>query len=141
VTRFRGSYPSDWPEIAKAVKDAAGWCCIRCEHPHSPSANRVLTVHHFDGDKANCRWWNLGALCQACHLEIQGRVRMHQLYLHPHTEWFRPYVAGFYAFTVLGEDLTREEVEARLPELLAAGQPWLEQHYVTTPTRAVGPER
>ena len=46
-------------------------------------------------------------------------------YLHPHTEWFRPYVAGFYAFTILGEDLTREQVMARLEELLRAGQPWL----------------
>lgn len=125
MSHHRGEYPPDWHEIARAVKEAAGWCCVRCGHEHAPRLGRTLTVHHLDCDKSNCRWWNLAALDQACHLEIQGRVRMDQSYLHPHTPWFRPYVAGFYAFTVLGEDLTREQVDARLIELLMAGQPWL----------------
>lgn len=99
-------------------------CDERCTHPQDGKL-RVLTVHHLDNDKANVRWWNLAALCQVCHLQIQGKVQVGQAYLHPHTEWFRPYVAGFYAFTILGEDLTRAEVEARLEELLRAGQPWL----------------
>ena len=123
--RFRGEYPANWPEIATAVKDEADWRCVRCGHPHAPRIGRTLTVHHLDGDKANCRWWNIPALCQACHLTVQGRVRMDQAYLLPHSEWFRPYVAGFYAFALLGEDLSRPEVEARLEELLRAGQPWL----------------
>jgi hypothetical protein len=80
---------------------------------------RILTVHHLDGDKANCRWWNLAPLCQRCHLQIQGRVHMAQTYPFEHSDWFKPYAAGFYAFTYLGEDLDREEVEARLDELLA----------------------
>jgi hypothetical protein len=80
---------------------------------------RILTVHHLDGDKGNCRWWNLAALCQRCHLEIQGKVRMDRRWLREHSAWFQPYVAGYYAWTFLGEDLTREQVEARLPELLA----------------------
>ncbi len=80
---------------------------------------RILTVHHLDGDKGNCRWFNLVALCQRCHLEIQGRVRMDRRWLKPHSEWFKPYVAGYYAWTLLGEDLPREQVEARLEELLA----------------------
>lgn len=119
------AYPIEWPQIAQAVKDEAGWCCIRCGAPHSREGWRILTVHHLDGDKANCRWWNLAALCQRCHLAIQGKVKMEQTYLYPHSEWFRPYVAAYYAFTVLGLDLTRDEVEARMEELLAAGQPWL----------------
>lgn len=80
---------------------------------------RILTVHHLDGDKANCRWWNLAALCQRCHLEIQGKVVMERVYPLPHSEWFRPYVAGYYAFVYLGEELTRSEVESRMDELLA----------------------
>jgi hypothetical protein len=80
---------------------------------------RVLTVHHLTGAKLDCRWWNLPALCQRCHLEIQGRVRMERVYILPHSEWFRPYVAGYYAWTYLREDLSREEVTARLDELLA----------------------
>jgi hypothetical protein len=35
-----------------------------------------------------------------------------------HSEWFKPYVAGFYAHKYLGLALSRDEVEARLDELL-----------------------
>jgi hypothetical protein len=80
---------------------------------------RILTVHHLDGNKANCRWWNLAALCQRCHLTIQGKVQMARVWPWEHSFWFRPYAAGFYAATYLGEELTRSEVEARLDELLA----------------------
>jgi hypothetical protein len=79
---------------------------------------RVLTVHHLTGNKADLRWWNLAALCQRCHLEIQGRVRMEQVYPHEHSEWFKPYAAGYYAHVYLGEDLTREQTIDRLDELL-----------------------
>jgi len=80
---------------------------------------RILTVHHLDMNKANCRWWNLPALCQRCHLEIQGRVQMARIWPWEHSEWFRPYVAGYYADVYLGEELTRGEVDDRLEELLA----------------------
>jgi hypothetical protein len=80
---------------------------------------RILTVHHLDGDKGNCRWWNLAALCQRCHLQIQGKVKMERIWPWEHSEWFQPYVAGYYAFVYLGEDLTRAETVARLDELLA----------------------
>lgn len=82
---------------------------------------RVLTVHHLDGVKANCRWWNLVALCQRCHLEIQGRVRLDRPWPWPHTDWMQPHVAGFYALKYLAEDLTREQTMARLDELLELG--------------------
>lgn len=80
---------------------------------------RILTVHHLNGNKLDCRWWNLVALCQRCHLEIQGRVRMDVAYWGEHSDWFKPYVAAYYAHRFLGEDLSREEAEARLEELLA----------------------
>ena len=117
--RFTGEYPADWPEIAKAVKEAAGWCCVRCGHPHDAPAGYVLTVHHLDGDKANCRWWNIPALCQRCHLTIQAKVNMAQVWALEHSDWFKPYAAGYYAFRYLGEGLTRAEVDARMPDLLA----------------------
>ena len=123
-TPAASTYPADWPEIARAVKEAAGWRCIRCGHPHAPALGYTLTVHHLDGVPANCRWWNLAALCQRCHLSVQGRVHMHQSWPFEHTPWFRPYVAGYYAWTIAGLDLTRAEVEARLDELLTLGQPW-----------------
>jgi hypothetical protein len=154
------NYPDNWVEVALNVKNLAEWRCVRCGHPDDPAKckeagvrrgwlpcdeecrghvvenvrtkQRILTVHHFDGDKSNCRWWNLGALCQVCHLEIQGRVKMAQRWPMPHTPWFRPYVAGYYAWVVLGEDLPREQVINRMTELLTAGQPDLANPYGET---------
>jgi hypothetical protein len=83
---------------------------------------RVLTVHHLrlgDDAKRDLRWWNLAALCQRCHLQIQGKVVMERIWPWPHSDWFKPYAAGWYAWAYNGEDLTREETLARLDELLA----------------------
>jgi hypothetical protein len=68
--------------------------------------------------RLNCRWWNVAPLCQRCHLTIQGRVRMERVYPWPHSDWFKPYIAGFYAWSYLAEDLDRRQTEARLDELL-----------------------
>lgn len=92
-----GEYPDNWKEIALAVKDAADWKCVRCGHRHEPETGYTLTVHHLDIDPSNCAWWNLAALCQRCHLHIQGKVVMEQPYLFGHSEWFKPYVGGYYA--------------------------------------------
>lgn len=115
----RGEYPPDWKAIAQRVKDAAGWCCVRCGMPHQKG--HVLTVHHLDCDKANCRWWNLAALCQQCHLTIQGKVILARPWLLEHSPWFRPYAAGFYAHQH-GEPDDRETVMAQLDRLLAYGR-------------------
>jgi len=91
-------YPEDWPEIARAVKERHGWNCERCGHAHEVESGHVLTVHHLDGDKGNCAAWNLAALCQRCHLKIQGRVRMEQGFMEqilPVSKWFRPHLAGY----------------------------------------------
>jgi len=79
---------------------------------------RILTVHHLDSDKANCRWWNLVALCQRCHLRMQRAVIMDREYYFEHSEWFKPYAAGFYAFKYQHQELTREEVMRGLEPLL-----------------------
>ena len=92
------TYPSDWKDIAKRVKDAAEWKCERCKKPHSVEGAFVLTVHHLDGDKSNCADWNLAALCQRCHLAIQGRVKMDQLFMVEIldvSEWFKPHLEGY----------------------------------------------
>jgi hypothetical protein len=79
---------------------------------------RIGTVHHLDGDKSNCRWWNLLALCQRCHLTIQSRVNPHQPYMLEHSDWFKPYVAAFYSFKYEGRDITRERAEVDMARLL-----------------------
>ena len=113
-------YPSDWKAIAAQTKVAAGWRCVRCGHEHDPKAGYCLTVHHLTIDPANCRWWNLAALCQRCHLTIQARVVMERMWYLPHSEWFRPYAAGYYAH-IHGLPDDREYVMANLDELLAKG--------------------
>ncbi len=143
-----GEYPPDWPEINARTCTEAGHRCIRCSHPYAKKQHgngewspcdsrcthngprtmidgvvhaewRILTVHHADGDKSNCVWWNLLALCQRCHLTIQGRVNPQQPYMLEHSDWYKPYVAGFYAHKYEGKQLTREQVMLRLDELLA----------------------
>lgn len=91
-----GKYPANWKKIAQAVKDEASWQCVRCEHVHDIENSFMLTVHHLDLNKSNCAWWNIPALCQRCHLSIQGKVIMERLYMFEHSEWFKPYVAGYY---------------------------------------------
>lgn len=91
-------YPKDWPEIAKRVKDKSQWKCERCGHANEVETGHVLTVHHLDGDKSNCAEWNLAALCQRCHLRIQGRIKMDQLFFIEITgmaEWFKPHYEGY----------------------------------------------
>lgn len=119
--KSKGDYPDDWSELATEVKAAAGWACVRCGHAHEPATGYTLTVHHLDIDPRNRRWWNLAALCQRCHLRIQGKVVMQRPWIWDHSEWFRPYVAGYYAYH-LGLDDSKEVVLSRLDELIAAGQ-------------------
>ena len=83
----RHRYPADWDAIARRVKERAGWRCEHCGHPHDPQAGRTLTVHHLDGQPANCAPENLVALCQRCHLRIQARYRPGQGFLFGAPEW------------------------------------------------------
>lgn len=80
---------------------------------------RILTVHHLDGDKSNCEWWNCLSLCQRCHLQVQTRVNPQIPWFLEHSDWFKPYVAGFYAHKYEGKNITREEAIDRMEELLA----------------------
>lgn len=120
----RNPYPPDWKAIATRIKDEAGWCCIRCGHPHDPATGYTLTVHHADIDPGHSDpvedWSTLWALCQRCHLSVQGRVDLDRPWvLVEHSAWAKPYMAGFYAKKYLGETLAGAEVGARLDELLA----------------------
>lgn len=116
-----GEYPPEWKQIAKSVKDEHGWKCIRCGHPHDPASGYMLTIHHLDLNKSNCAWYNLACLCQRCHLRIQGKVIMERPWYLPHSEWFKPYVAGYYA-AVYGLATDRDSVLARVDELIAMGR-------------------
>lgn len=116
-----GDYPPNWKQIANEVKEAANWQCVRCGHPHDPKTGYTLTVHHLDMCPANNAWYNLAPLCQKCHLQIQAKVVMERAWYLPHSEWFRPYAAGYYAH-LHGLPTDRATVLARLDELLEMGQ-------------------
>ncbi len=72
---------------------------------------RILTVHHMDGNKSNDAWWNTLPLCQRCHLHFQCKVDPDIPFFFEHSDWAKPYIAGFYAWKYEGEE--------RLDELLA----------------------
>ena len=83
-------YPDNWQGIANVLKEWAGRKCEHCGQPNVyPSY--VLTVHHLNGDKADCRFENIVALCQACHLHIQGKYFVgkdhYQAWLLGKPEW------------------------------------------------------
>lgn len=121
MSRFTGTYTPDWKHIAKRVKEEAGWKCVRCGHAHDGASGHTLTVHHLDNDKSNIRWWNLVPLCQRCHLSIQSRVHLPRPWILPHSEWFKPYVAGYYA-SIHGLPDHKPYVLAHVEELIAMGQ-------------------
>lgn len=98
--RLEASYPPDWEAIARRIKDSVAWKCERCGHAHEVATGYVLTVHHLDGVKSNCAEWNLAALCQRCHLHIQHKVKMDQLFFTDILDvspWFKPHLEGYLA--------------------------------------------
>lgn len=154
MSRFRGEYIADRKALHNRVRAEAGNRCIRCGHPkgdtfttrspcdalctHAPDGKmRILTVHHLTGQKDDNRWWNLLALCQCCHLTIQGRVIPERPWLLEHTAWFVPYACGFYASYHAGLDITRAEAEAEPDRWLKLGQPWRYENADTSVARSL----
>lgn len=81
------SYPDNWTDVATAVKAMAGGKCEHCGARHDPSRGYTLTVHHLNMMKADCRYENLVALCQRCHLRIQGQWTPGQPWLIGKPAW------------------------------------------------------
>jgi hypothetical protein len=126
IHRPIGEHPEDWIEHNLTMIGIPAGESIQDEGPNGPEDRymiaarwRILTVHHLDGVKANCLWWNLAALCQRCHLTIQGKVYLDRPYHGEHSDWFKIHAAGWYAFRYLEEDVSREEAQERMDELLA----------------------
>lgn len=115
--RFTNDYNPDGKQKRREARERAGNKCIRCGSPSVPG--KILTTHHFDGNKANDEWFNLLPLCQVCHLHIQGKVDPEIPFFLEHSDWIKPYIAGFYAKKYEGRIITREEAEHRLKELLS----------------------
>lgn len=79
-------YPPEWISgaIQARMYEWAGWRCEHCGMEFEPGSTKaksevnadgkpvILTVHHLDGNPANCDWRNLLVSCQRCHLSIQA---------------------------------------------------------------------
>jgi len=95
---MNSNYPTNWKEIAAHLKNNHNWKCERCGKEHNPATGHTLTVHHLDGNPANCQEWNLAVLCQRCHLKVQAKVRFAQLSLPGITatgKWYKPHLKGY----------------------------------------------
>ena len=98
-------------------------CDEQCAHSRN-GKQRMLTVDHILGDKGMNQWWALAALCQVCHLQFQGRVRIEQGWALEISEWLKPHLAGFFAWRLLDQDVSQKDAESRMNELLALGLPY-----------------
>ena len=100
--------------------DSRAWMGDRGRETFKMQAHwRVLTVHHANGVKSDCRPFNLLALCQKCHLSVQARVNLPQTYPYEHSEWFKPYAAAYYALVYEDRTISIEEARADMKRLLA----------------------
>lgn len=88
---MKATYNIDWPQIALAVKESAGWRCQNCGHLHDPTNGYTLTVHHIDCNSQNDETFNLVALCQRCHLHYQRFQDRRQLTLFGQPSWLKCY--------------------------------------------------
>lgn len=105
---MKDDYPPNWKAIAHQIKCDAHWRCERCRRHHQPSIHYTLTVHHLVPIKALVEPWNLAALCQRCHLHIQAKVKMEQIYFLDHSDWFKPHLAGYLEW--MERNVTRRDV-------------------------------
>lgn len=87
-----GQYPRDWDQIARRIKRANAWKCERCRKGHNLKANRMMTVHHLDGDKSNCQDYNLACLCRRCHLKMHHAFTPRRILLFPAEPWLQKHI-------------------------------------------------
>ena len=95
ATEHRTEYPARWGRMSRWVRTRAGWRCELCEVKNGPPPY-VLTVHHLDGDKWNLLPWNLAALCQRCHSDVQWTIDFYQVNLTGvYPGWLRAHVEAY----------------------------------------------
>jgi hypothetical protein len=123
----KDGYPPEWHATIKhAVREEAGHRCVRCLHPYVKGAGRWSPCDEQCNHNGPVRCLSGPGGWQPDHIVPAGdlgddagwHVR-HGNALVAEYRILRPYVAGYYAWTYLGEDLDRAETLARVDELLA----------------------
>lgn len=59
-------YSSDWSQLSRWYKELRGFTCEECGVQLSDD-QRLLDMHHIDGNKRNNQGQNLRCLCKLCH--------------------------------------------------------------------------
>ncbi|MBO3461564.1 HNH endonuclease [Aetokthonos hydrillicola Thurmond2011] len=84
---YRERYADNWQDIARQVKESAGWKCQHCgqqclrpgEKPKQMTRAEwtmlTLSVHHSNFTPEDNRRENLIPLCSPCHIKIHARGR------------------------------------------------------------------
>ena len=72
-------YPNNWKEIAKKIKEHAGWKCEQCgKQCRKPGEKfdthkNTLTVAYLNHTPEDIRPENLKAMCAPCHLRYDAK--------------------------------------------------------------------
>lgn len=84
-------YPFVWNKISEHVRRDANYECSMCGKAYLlPEFKSVLTVHHFNGEKADCRRRNLESMCWTCHLQDHSPPNgLKERYCRQCKAWFK----------------------------------------------------
>lgn len=68
-------YPKNWNEISRNYRAFKNWTCEKCG-VHLINHTDLLETHHINGQKNECQYSNLMALCADCHSKMPMHSHM-----------------------------------------------------------------
>ncbi|HUU87766.1 MAG TPA: hypothetical protein VMX17_08445 [Candidatus Glassbacteria bacterium] len=72
----QNKYCSGWTLLSEEIRDYYK----TCQNPNCCRASNIMTTHHIDYDKENCRPDNLICLCNICNGKANGKREYHKEY-------------------------------------------------------------
>lgn len=68
-------YPKNWKKISRNYRAFKNWTCEKCG-VHLINHTDLLETHHINGQKNECQYSNLMALCADCHSKMPMHSHM-----------------------------------------------------------------
>lgn len=68
-------YPTNWNKISRNYRTFKNWTCEKCG-VHLINHTDLLETHHINGQKNECQYSNLMALCADCHSKMPMHSHM-----------------------------------------------------------------
>lgn len=68
-------YPQDWDNISRSYRAFKNWTCEKCG-VNLANHTSLLEAHHINGQKNECQYSNLMALCADCHSKMPMHSHM-----------------------------------------------------------------